>query len=138
MICPNFTTEVEPIFIRSCLESAPVGRRPVRITVRMASKRPASARLHELKQQLLHAALEQATHPQLRKQLCGAANTAAELAWETDAPLLVFPCLFEEMARPIQQRFLQEEHWAAGNAAAMAVEWEESEPVNVALTLSAQ
>ena len=34
----------------------------------------------------------------LCKRLCGAANQAAEMAWTVPCPLLVFPCLFEELA----------------------------------------
>jgi hypothetical protein len=38
------------------------------------------------------------------KPLCGAANQAAELAWDSPYPLLVFPCLFEELAQALHDQ----------------------------------
>ena len=35
----------------------------------------------------------------LCQRLCGAANQAAEMVWTVPCPLLVFPCLFEELAQ---------------------------------------
>jgi hypothetical protein len=54
-----------------------------------------------LKQRLLHAALEGVNEAGLGKRICGAANQAAELAWNTACPLLVFPCLFEDLAERV-------------------------------------
>jgi hypothetical protein len=51
---------------------------------------------------LLKSALETTSNARLFKRLCGAANQAADLAWATSCPLLVFPCLFEEMAEDIR------------------------------------
>lgn len=97
--------DTERIFLRSCLESAPGGAGLRNFTAYHAREKQAPTRLHLLKQKLLHTALEQTPHPQIRKQLCGAANAAAELAWNTNCPLLFFPCLFEEMAKAIHYRF---------------------------------
>jgi hypothetical protein len=58
--------------------------------------------LHQLKLKLLKSALETTSNARLFKRLCGAANQAADLAWATSSPLLVFPCLFEEMAEDIR------------------------------------
>jgi hypothetical protein len=46
---------------------------------------------------LLVAAVPQAIVQRLRQ----AANAAEAIAWETPFPLLVFPCLFDEMVRDI-------------------------------------
>jgi len=95
-------------FFRSCLESspAPVEPRPFStLGVRRPRDRTHS-QLHQLKRKLLRATLEETPETESFKRLCGAANQAAELAWATHYPLLVFPCLFEEMAnagsRPVQ------------------------------------
>ena len=58
--------------------------------------------LHQLKRKLLQSALETTPNARLFKRLCGAANRAADLAWATPYPLLVFPCLFEEMAEAMR------------------------------------
>ncbi len=65
-------------------------------------------RLHQLKQKLLHTALKETDDAVLFKHLCGAANAAAELAWDTACPLLAFPCLFEEMAQAVRTHFQRE------------------------------
>jgi hypothetical protein len=62
----------------------------------------APAPLHQLKRRMLHAMLEPASNGQMFKRLCGASNNAEQLAWETDYPLLLFPCLFEELAEEIR------------------------------------
>jgi hypothetical protein len=64
-------------------------------------KHGVQAALHRLKLKLLQSALETSSNARLLKRLCGSANRAAELAWATPYPLLVFPCLFEEMAEQI-------------------------------------
>lgn len=64
--------------------------------------------LHQLKQNLLHAVLEKTNNAALFKQICGAANRAAELAWATAFPLLVFPCLFDEMVQDAWTQFQHE------------------------------
>lgn len=95
----------ERAFIRSCLESAPAqimaGGRP---SAGVNGRERPKPQFHQLKQDSLHAALAQTDDPAICKQLCRAANAAAELAWETVQPLLVFPCLFEEMARAVRVR----------------------------------
>ena len=58
--------------------------------------------LHLLKRRLLLTALEQTPDAGLFKRLCGAANQAADLAWETNAPVLNFPTFFEDLVRSIQ------------------------------------
>jgi len=57
--------------------------------------------LHLLKRRLLLSALEQTPDTGLFKRLCGAANQAADLAWETEAPVLTFPAFFEDLVRSI-------------------------------------
>jgi hypothetical protein len=93
--------------MRSCLESAPESNRPGRAASWGAGRKRGPVQLHLLKQKLLNAALEQTTLPQIHKQLCGAANEAAEAAWDTAFPLLSFPCLFEEMVQAICSRSSQ-------------------------------
>lgn len=95
----------ERIFFRSCLESAPTNLAAGKISLPVANGRNASPQLYQLKQKLLHTALEQATNAALSRQLCGIANRAADLAWATACPLLVFPCLFEEMAQVVFAQF---------------------------------
>jgi hypothetical protein len=96
----------ERIFSRSCLESAPFKGprtfRPPFETIRNGGRQP---QLYQLKQKLLHMALEKTADAALAMQICGVANRAAELAWDTACPLLVFPCLFEEMSQAVQIRF---------------------------------
>ena len=55
--------------------------------------------LERLKHRLLHQRLVQVFEPDLNARLRRAANEAAALAWMTTIPLLVFPTLFEELAR---------------------------------------
>jgi hypothetical protein len=90
------------LFYRMCLESAP---RPDQwhTDPRPPARRPggrAQSQLYQLKRKLLRIALEEADgEARLFKQICGAANQAAELAWTVSCPLLVFPCLFEELVK---------------------------------------
>jgi hypothetical protein len=102
----------ERMFFRSCLESAPKGVPPGRISLPVESggNGQTHPQLYQLKRNLLHAALEKTTNTVvLFKQIYGAANQAAELAWTTTYPCLVFPCLFEEMAQVVRTRFQQEQ-----------------------------
>ncbi|MCX8091188.1 MAG: hypothetical protein N3I86_09715 [Verrucomicrobiae bacterium] len=55
--------------------------------------------LERLKARLLRQRLETTADPELFAPLRRAANEAAALAWATPVPLLVFPELFEELAR---------------------------------------
>lgn len=97
------------LFLRSCLESTPNGSQWRGFNVNRDQKRSSPTRLNELKQKLLQAELERTALPQAQRQLCGAANTAAEMAWETACPLLVYPCLFNEMATTVLNRHAFEE-----------------------------
>ena len=92
---------VERLFVRSCLESAPPRKSLHQVDAWRTGPAQPARPLHLLKQRLLHAALEKASDSETCRRLCGAANTAAELAWNTDCPSLLFPCLFEEMAAAI-------------------------------------
>ncbi len=101
----------ELLFFRSCLESS-----PVRVEARPSSNLGAArlsdrahSQLHQLKRKLLRAALEETTESGSFKRLCGAANQAADLAWVTAYPLLVFPCLFDEMVKAVRKGFQQEQ-----------------------------
>ena len=90
---------LERVFTRSCLETSVVIDRMPRF-ISMAGKSSwnrTHTQLHQLKRQLLRDALEATPQAHLFKRLCGAANHAAELAWETSFPLLAFPCLFDEL-----------------------------------------
>ena len=109
------------IFVRSCLESAPGNATAESRPFRSAGASRSPVRLHLLKQKMLRAALQQTTPPRIHKQLCGAANAAAELAWDTAFPLLSFPCLFEERARAIFNRFAHEPPWTNEAAPLSAV-----------------
>ncbi len=60
--------------------------------------------LELLKARLLKQVLDQHANPELNAPLRRAANEAAALAWFTPAPLLFFPCLFEEKARDAQKQ----------------------------------
>ena len=102
----------ERLFVRSCLETAPEGHQAGRLNLGASGTRHGSVRLHLLKQKLLHAAMANTTDPRVHKQLCGAANTASDLVWNTANPVLLFPCLFEEMAQDIFDR-AAEAQWAA-------------------------
>jgi hypothetical protein len=96
------------LFTRTCVETAATvasagegwttffGARPAN---------PARTPLLQLKRNLLFHALENTVEPELVKQLCGGANEALALAWETPEPLLVFPCLFAEITERIRARF---------------------------------
>ena len=101
---------LEQVFSRSCLESSP---RPVApyhepFSPAMHSRNRLQSQLHQLKQKLLHIALEEATELELFKPICGAANQAAELAWNAPFPLLVFPCLFEELVQIAREQLQQD------------------------------
>jgi len=94
----------ERLFLRSCLETGPAGGRLRGFNWNGDGARRFPTRLFEIKQRLLHAALERTSVPRAQKELCGAANAAAAAAWETSCPLLVYPCLFEEMAGAVLDR----------------------------------
>ena len=64
--------------------------------------------LQQLKRKLLRAALEETPDAALFKRLCGAANDAADCAGATARPLLVFPCLFQELVQDVRQEFRKE------------------------------
>lgn len=64
--------------------------------------------LQQLKRKLLRAALEETPDAALFKRLCGAANDAADGASATARPLLVFPCLFQELVQDVRQEFRKE------------------------------
>jgi hypothetical protein len=114
--CSTQNANLERLFARSCLESAP---RPVhvRLMVHFPSAPPggsAHSQFHRLKQKILHAALEETCDAELSKRLCGAANEAAALAWDTECPALVFPCLFEELVQEIREQFQPTTNLEAG------------------------
>jgi hypothetical protein len=68
------------------------------------------SQLYQLKRKLLRIELEKTDgEPRLYKQICGAANQAAELAWTESCPLLIFPCLFEELVQAAREQNQLEE-----------------------------
>ncbi len=80
----------------------------------------ALTQLHQLKRRLLREALEAAPETKFFKRLCGAANQAADLAWATSHPLLVFPCLFDEQVRRLHSDFEERQFTESGPWAAPA------------------
>lgn len=98
------------LFVRSCVENSPrpVEVKPFALTGQATSHGRTHTQLHQLKRKLLREALEETPDLALYKRLCGAANQAADAAWVTDHPLLVFPCLFEEMVHNVRARFGRE------------------------------
>lgn len=117
--CRARLSYLESLFSRSCLESAParVERAPVPLFGATRSSSRAHSQLHQLKRNLLRTALDETPEPRLFKRLCGAANQAAELAWATDFPLLVFPGLFEELIRAVRMQVQPEAGWPAQTTA---------------------
>jgi len=96
---------------RSGLESSPARVEPRPFST-LGTTRPSDrthSQLHQLKRKLLCAALEETPETGSFKRLCGVANQAAELAWDTSYPLLVFPHLFDEMVKAVRERFQQEQ-----------------------------
>jgi hypothetical protein len=89
------------LFFRTCLESSPIRIETgaFRPSVQRTRGGGAQVQLHQLKSRMLEAALKETSDVRLSKRLCGAANEAAELAWAACHPLLVFPCLFEELVQ---------------------------------------
>jgi len=97
----------ELLFFRSFLESAPARVEPRPFSTPFGAtppSDPAHSQLHQLKRKLLRAVLEESPEIGLFKRLCGAANQAAELAWATSQPLLVYPCLFDEMVIAVREQ----------------------------------
>ena len=102
---------VDESLVRSWLESSPARVEPKPFSAFEAS-RPSSrahSQLHQLKRKLLRAELEATPETGLFKRLCRAANQAAELAWATCYPVLLYPCLFDEMLKAVRDRFQQEQ-----------------------------
>jgi len=98
---------VNQSLVRSWLESSPARVEPRPFST-LGATRP-SDRTHsqprQLKRKLLRAALEETPEPGLFKRICAGANQAVELARATSCPLLVFPCLFDEMVEGVRERF---------------------------------
>jgi hypothetical protein len=61
--------------------------------------------LEQFKNQLLRAALNEATHAEFYAPLRRAANEAAAAVWMTPFPLLFLPALFEEKVTSARQQF---------------------------------
>jgi len=103
--------DVNQSLVRSWLESSPARVEPKPFSTR-GTAQPSGrthSQLHQLKRKLLRVALEETPETGLFKRLCGAANQAAELAWATSNPLLVYPCLFDDMVLAVRERFQQEQ-----------------------------
>jgi hypothetical protein len=98
------------VFSRSCLDSSlrPVAPYHEPFPLVMHSSNRTQSQLYLLKKKLLRIALEEATELELFKSICGVANQAAELVWDAPFPLLVFPCLFEELVQIAREQFQQE------------------------------
>jgi hypothetical protein len=104
---PNLPLAIR-LFCRSCVESSPSSADSQAAAALPPGRRGDGAhlQLHQLKRTLLQSVLEETSDAALLKRLCGAANEAAELAWATSQPLLVFPCLFEELVERIRAEFV--------------------------------
>jgi hypothetical protein len=92
---------------RSLLESSPrlfASKRAPFYSAHPAGGQTQS-QLHQFKRKLLQDALAETSEAALFKPICGAANQAAEQAWDTSCPLLVFPCLFAELVRQVRGTF---------------------------------
>ncbi|HEY9171733.1 MAG TPA: hypothetical protein VI136_05560 [Verrucomicrobiae bacterium] len=115
-------TSTMRLLTRSCLEASPLHVQPKPFAWKAASGSGgrALAQLHQLKRKLLREALEAAPETRFFKRLCGAANQAADLAWATSHPLLVFPCLFDEEVRRLHQDFEERQFTESGPWAAPA------------------
>jgi len=104
---------VNQSLVRSWLESLPARVEPnLFAPFPFRATRPTGrtySQLHQLKWKLLRSALEETPETVSFKRLCGAANQAAELAWANSYPLLVFPCLFDEMIKAVRGRFQHEQ-----------------------------
>lgn len=87
-------------------------------TAASGNRSRALTQLHQLKRRLLREALEVAPETRFFKRLCGAANQAADLAWTTSHPLLVFPCLFEEQVQQLHHDFAERQFTESGPWAA--------------------
>jgi hypothetical protein len=100
------TRYVERLFSRSCLESSPAGYSPRNVSFSATGRATdrTHSQLHRLKARLLHSMLEQTSEEVLLKPICGAANQATGLAWESPYPLLVFPCLFAELVQAVREQ----------------------------------
>ena len=95
----------------SRLESSPTNFEP-KVFAPFRASRPSGrthSQLHHLKRKLLRAALEETPETGSFKRICRAANQAAERAWATCYPVLVYPCLFDEMVKAVRERFQQEQ-----------------------------
>ena len=99
------------LFFSSCQESSPANLEP-KLFAPFLTRRSGDRthlQLHQLKRKLVRAALEETPETASFKRLCGAANQAVKLAWATSYPLLVFPCLFDEMVEAVRERFPQDQ-----------------------------
>ena len=110
----NYATRIYHVnqsFSRSHLESPPIDVEPKPFAPFRAS-RPNDrtySQLHQLKRKLLRTVLEETPETGSFKRLSRAANQAAELAWATSYPLLIYPCLFDEIVRMREELSQQEQ-----------------------------
>jgi len=104
---------VQRLFARSCLESSPrpIEPRPGTFCPGIPAGSRSKSQLYQLKHELLLIALEEVAKVGLFKQICGAASQAAELAWNESCPLLIFPCLFEELVQNVREQLQREQVW---------------------------
>jgi len=105
---PTHMAYVERLFVRSCLECSPEPNDhhhwlPFEL---LHSGTFAYTQLYQLKNKLLHEALESPFEVLPPQKICGLANQAAKQAWNARFPVLVFPCMFEEILRQARERFL--------------------------------
>lgn len=103
---------LERVFSRSCLESSPRPAAPHQgvFSSPVYSNSLPQSQLHQLKRRMLYVVLEEIKEAGLFKRICGAANQAAEQAWNTSYPLLVFPCLFEDLIQIVREQFQGANH----------------------------
>ena len=103
----------ERMFVRACTETLSSLPQQPKQFLTASSPRPthqAHTQLHEVKRQLLREMLNETPEARLFKPLCAAANQAADLAWATPYPMLVFPGLFEDLAQTARNHLWKLDH----------------------------
>jgi hypothetical protein len=101
----------ERLFVRSCLERSlhPGDSHHWLRFQALHSGSFAYSQLYQLKNKLLHEALESPVEVLPPKKICGLANQAANQAWTARFPVQVFPCLFEDLMQDAREQLLREQ-----------------------------
>ncbi len=113
---------VERLFVRSCLERSPQppGSHEWLPFQLLHSGSFAQTQLYQLKNKLLHEALESPAEVLPPQKICGLANQAAKQSWEARFPVLVFPCIFEDKLQHAREEFLWKKDWQTEDSPAFS------------------